>query len=84
MSAGEPIGVGEAVEDGMLRAFDARVVGIAVGADDVAGLADAEEIGQAEVGARVEVFVVEAGFEAGHERAAGVARIRGAGGTDDR
>ena len=53
-------------------ALDACVVGIAVGADGVAGFADAEEIGEAEVGAGTEVFVVEAGLEAGHERSAGV------------
>ena len=57
---------------GWARGFDARGVGVAVGADGVAGLADAHEIGETEVCARLEVFVVEAGFEAGDERAAGV------------
>ena len=52
--------------------FDARVVCIAVGADEVSGFVDAEQIGETEVGAGRQVFIVEAGFEAGHERAAGL------------
>ena len=71
LCAGKPVGVGEACEDGML-ALDATVVCVAVSADNVACLTDAEEIGQAEVGARVEVLVVEAGLKAGHDRSAGV------------
>jgi hypothetical protein len=54
------------------RLFDARVVGIAVGADDVCGFVDAEKTGKAEVRAAVQVFVAQAGLEAGHDRSAGL------------
>src|SRR5215467_1340115 len=37
----EPVGIGEALKDAM-AAFDASVVGVAVGSDNVATLADAE------------------------------------------
>ena len=47
-----------------------RIVRVAVGADDISGLVDAEHIGQSEIRALVEVFVVEAGLEAGHDRSA--------------
>lgn len=55
-----------------MLALDASVVCVAVCADDVARPVDAEQIGEAEVGSLIEVFVVEAGLEAGHDRSAGV------------
>ena len=51
--------------------FDARIVGIAVGADDVSSLVDAEQIGKSEICAPIQVFIVEAGLKTGHDRAAG-------------
>ena len=53
LRAGQPVGVGEAFKNrvrvGRIRVFDARIVRIAVGADDVAGFADAEQIGKSEI-----------------------------------
>ena len=54
-----------------MLAFDAAVVGVAIRADHIAGLADAEQIGEAKIRAPVQIFVVEAGFKAGHDRSAG-------------
>src|SRR5579862_5662371 len=50
--------------------FDARVISVAVGSNDVSGLADAEDVSESEVRARLQILIVEAGFEAGHDRAA--------------
>jgi hypothetical protein len=71
LGAREPVGVGEAGEDGVL-ALNTSIVCIAVCADNVARFADAEEVGEAEVGALVEVFVVEARLKTGHNRSAGL------------
>ena len=71
LCAGEPVGVGEAVKDRML-AFNAAIVRVAYGADDISGLVDAEQIGESEFRTPLQVFVVEAGLEAGHDRSAGL------------
>jgi hypothetical protein len=66
LRAGNPVGVREACKNRVL-ALDATVVGVAGGTHDIACLADAEEIGQAEVPSLLQVLVVEAGFKAGHD-----------------
>ena len=40
--------------------FDAAIVGVADGADDIACFADAEQIGESEISPRFEIFVIEA------------------------
>ena len=58
------MGAGEALQD-FVRLLDAREKGVAGGADNVARLVDAEDIGQAE-NRRTRhslTFVVEAGFK---------------------
>ena len=52
--------------------FDARQVRVAVGADDLARLMDAEDVRQAEVGAAFVVLVKHAGLEGGQQRASAV------------
>jgi hypothetical protein len=71
LCAGKPISIGEACENRVL-ALDAPVICVAVCADNIPCLTDAEKLGHAEVGARIKVLVVETGLEAGHDRSAGV------------
>ena len=52
--------------------LDAGQVGVADRADDVAGLPNAEHIGQAEIGSALVALVVQAGLERGQQRAAGI------------
>src|SRR4029079_15180190 len=74
LRAVDPVGVGESIDDRvvrrLLRPFDSGVVGVSICADRFAGFADAEQILETEIGTTVEVLVVEAGLEAGHYRAA--------------
>ena len=73
--SGNPVGTGEAVEDFVLP-LDAGKVGVAQGAHGVAGLADAEYVGQSEVGSPFVAFVVQAGFEGREQRAAATTYAR--------
>ena len=64
---GEPVGVAEALKDRVL-ALDASIVCVAYGADDISDLVDAQNVGKPEISALLQVFVVEGGLEAGHDR----------------
>src|SRR5580700_2986695 len=66
LCARKPVGVREASKNRVL-ALDAAVVGIPGGTHHIAGFADAKQIGEAEVPSRLELLVVEAGFETGHD-----------------
>src|SRR5436305_14305388 len=69
--ARNPVRVREAAEY-LVLFLDAGEIGIAERADDLAVLANAEDVGQSEIGAALVALGVKAGLEGGKERAAGI------------
>src|SRR5580765_7899860 len=54
-----------------MTAFAAAIVGVAVRSDNISSLANAEQVGEGKFRASLQVLVVQARFEAGHDRASG-------------
>ena len=69
LGAGDQRRAPEALEN-RVRALDAAHVGVAGGPDDLAGLADPEDVGEREVGPGLAPVVEQAGLERAQERAA--------------
>src|SRR5580700_7367115 len=54
-----------------MTAFNAAIVGVAVRSDNLSSLANAEQVGEGKFLAPLQVLVVEARFEACHDRPSG-------------
>src|SRR5580704_6690743 len=54
-----------------MTAFNAAIVGVAVRSDNLSSLANAEQVGEGKFLAPLQVLVVQARFEAGHDRPSG-------------
>src|SRR5262245_3717264 len=54
-----------------MTAFEAAIVGVAVGSDNISSLANVEQVGEGKVLAPLQVLVVQAGFKACHDRPSG-------------